>query len=280
MSKSIKKIVKKNARFFFWGIPFLPKAKREAMYTLYLFFKHIDILLDEDMQKKEKVELIKAWREEFNNIYDKKVPATEIGRKIYKNCMRFSLPKEEFLKLFNSLALDVPNPLNAPSLEVFLDYSRGVAGSAINLSLRVLGCEDEELIENLSKNLGNAIKTTLTLKDIKDDALSGHLYIPEEFLEKAEIYSTEPMKVVTDKNLVTAREELAKMNREFFEQTYLLISKLDKTAARPMLGIANIYKKYFDIMSNRGWEIISPKPRVSRTSKMSLILKSFLCKRV
>lgn len=279
MNKNIRKIVKKSGIFFFWGIRLLPKAKREAMYTLYAFFRHIDNIVDDDMEMEEKVELIKAWREEISNIYDKKVPVTDIGRKIYKNCMRFSLPKTELLRVINCLAMDIPNPVQAPSMKVFLEYCRGVGGSPCNLSLRVLGCNDEDLIENLSTELGNAIQITSILRDLKEDSLMERLYIPKELLENAGIFTEEPFKVVTDKNIVIARQELADIAQKNFDESYALIDKLDKKIAMPVRGLANVYKRYFDIMNKRGWEIISPKPHVGKFSKISLICKSLVGKK-
>lgn len=124
---------------------FLPKAKRMAMYTLYAFCRHIDDIVDgNDMTMAEKLELIQAWREEMDNIYDKKVPTTDIGRKIYKNCMRFKLPKTEFIKLIDSISMDIPNPLQAPNMSEFYKYCRGVAGAPGNLSLRIFGCDNEK----------------------------------------------------------------------------------------------------------------------------------------
>ena len=134
----IKKIVRKSGTSFFWSMRFLPKAKREAMYTLYAFCRHIDDIVDGDSSIAEKQELLQAWREELDNIYDKKVPATEIGRRIYKNCMRFKLPKSEFLRLIDSISMDVPNPVQAPRLSDFYRYCRGVAGVPGSLSLRAL----------------------------------------------------------------------------------------------------------------------------------------------
>ncbi|MDR1694172.1 MAG: squalene/phytoene synthase family protein [Lactobacillaceae bacterium] len=277
MSKNIRKIIRKNDKMFFWGMRFLPKAKREAMYTLYAFFRHIDSIVDdEDMTAKEKKELINIWREEFDNIYDKKVPATEIGRKIYKNCMRFKLPKSEFLKLINGLSMDIPTPLEAPSIKNLMTYCRGVSGTPCNLSLRVLGCDDEKLLEDISNELGDAVRLTTILRDVKEDALAGHLYIPKELLNEAQIFSTDPKKVVTDKNLYIAREELAKMTQVLFDNSYRLIKNLDTVPARSMRGLANLYKRYFDIMTKRGWEVISPKPKVGKISRLVITAKSFL----
>ncbi len=276
MNNNIKKIVKKSGTSFFWSMRFLPKAKREAMYTLYAFCRHIDDIVDGDSSITEKQELLQAWREEMDNIYDKKVPATDIGRKIYKNCMRFKLPKSEFLRLIDSISMDVPNPVQAPSLNDFYSYCRGVAGVPGSLSLRIFGCNDEKIIEELSSSLGNALQITNILRDVKEDALADRLYIPREFLEKADINITDPKSVITDKNLVFAREELAKIANKDFQKAYELIKLLDKKTARPVKMIANIYKKYFDIMQKRGWEVISPKPTISKFEKLTLALKALL----
>lgn len=98
------------------------------------------------------------------------------------------------------------------------------------------------MIEELSSSLGNALQITNILRDVKEDALSNRLYIPREFLQKAEITATDPRVVVTDKNLAIAREELAKIANEDFKKSYELIKYLDKKTARPVKIIAGIYK--------------------------------------
>lgn len=272
---NIKKMVKKSGTSFFWSMRLLPAAKRNAMYTIYAFFRHIDDIVDGDSEMGEKIELIDAWKEELDNIYDKKAPLTDIGRKIYKNCMRFKLPKSEFLRLMDSISMDLPNPVQAPSLEKFYEYCRGVAGVPGSLSLRIFGCEDEEIIEKLATTLGNALQITNILRDVKDDAMANRLYIPKEFLEKAGIATTDPLSVVVDKNLAVAREELARIASSNFDQAFEIIENLDKKTARPVKAIAYIYKRYFDIMQNRGWEIISPKPTVNKLSKFCIAVKAF-----
>ncbi len=273
---NIKRMVKKSGTSFFWSMRLLPKAKRNAMYTIYAFFRHIDDIVDGDKDIGEKLELIAAWRQELDNIYDKKTPATEIGRRIYKNCMRFKLPKSEFIRLIDSITMDLPNPVQAPSLTQLDRYCRGVAGVPGSLSLRIFGVEDEALIEKLATTLGNALQLTNILRDVKEDAQADRLYIPREYLDKAGIDATDPLTVVVNKNLAVAREELAKTAAQNYAEAYELIKKLDKKAARPVLMIANIYKHYFDIMQNRGWEIISPKPFVSKWKKFTIALQAFL----
>lgn len=275
MNKLIKKIVKKSGSSFFWGMHILPTKERRAIYTLYAFCRHIDDIVDGDKPLSQKMELINAWRQEIDNIYDKKVPASEIGRSIYKNCMRFNIPKRELVSLLDSISMDLPNPVQAPDFSDFNRYCHGVAGAPGSMSLRILGCKDETLIQNLSESLGKAMQITNILRDVREDAAADRVYIPRELLQKAGITVTEPQQIVVDKNLAKAREELAQIAAKEYDRAFGLIKKLDKKISRNINAMAYIYKRYFDIMQNRGWEIISPKPSISRFLKLFLVLKAF-----
>lgn len=276
--KNIKKMVKRSGTSFFWSMRLLPTPKRNAMYTIYAFFRHIDDIVDGSLPNEKKIELINAWREELNNIYDKKVPTTDIGRKIYKNCMRFKLPKSEFVKMLDSISMDLPIPIQAPNMDEFNQYCRGVAGVPGNLTLRIFGCEDEILIEQLSETLGRALQITNILRDIKEDAQAQRIYIPAEMLEYAGISSRDPHIVLVDKNLAIAREKLSQIADMDYKKAFELIKTLPNKHVRSIRMIAEIYKRYFDIMQNRGWEVISPKPKISKLNKLCLILRAFFGK--
>ena len=268
------KVKKKDGHTVFWGMQFLPKAKRQALYTLFAFVRHLEDVMESPIDVAEKKEILTMWRQELDNIFDKKVPATDIGRCIYKNCMRFKLPKSEFINLLDSIAANVDSPLQAPSLKQLTGYCRGVSGMVGSLALRVFGCRDEKVIKELSTSLGTALQITNILRDVKEDAQNNRLYIPIELLEKSNITATDPKIVVTDKNLFYAREQLAKIAADNYDKAYKILGSLDRTTARPLHLMADLYKRCFDIMEQRGWEIISPKPHINKLCKLQILLKN------
>ncbi len=267
---SIGKLVRKSQATLFWGVQGLPKAQREAIYTLYAFCRHIDNVVDGKLPDNQKKELLTAWQQELENIYDKKVPVTDIGRKIYKNCMRFKIKKEDFSEILKSAMMEFPKPLQAPDWETLYRYCYGTAEIPTYIMLSVIGGMDEQSMRSLAQNFGRAMLLTNILKDVKEDALSGHLYIPAELLKQANIKSTNPKVVVTDKNLIAVREKLAKIAGQYFDEALRLIAKEDKKKMRPLKIILYIYKRYFDIMQNRGWEVISPKPHIRGVDKLAI----------
>ena len=198
---SVGDIVKKSQPSLFWCMRGLEKSKREAIYTLFAFCRHISNIIRSPMPAAEKTELLNAWREELDNIYEKKVPTTNIGRKIYKNCMRFNLPKEQMEKILDSAFLDAPTPLQAPSQEIFEQYLYGLAIVPLNLTLTIIGESKPATSQKLAASLGRALMITYILRDIKDDAKAGHLFIPQELLKKANVCKNSPVSVLEDKNL-------------------------------------------------------------------------------
>lgn len=271
---SVGDIVKKSQPSLFWCMRGLSKPKREAIYTLFAFCRHISNILRSKMPAEEKAELLNAWREELDNIYDKQVPTTNIGRKIYKNCMRFNLPKEQMSQILDSAFLDVPQPLQAPSLEVFEKYLHGLAVVPLNLTLTIIGESKPAARKKLADNLGRALMITYILRDIKDDAKAGHLFIPQELLQKANVNKDTPVAVLEDKNLSTARQYLSADAKKYFSTANRFLNKMNKKSVMPLYYLANLSKCYFEQMNNRGWEIISPKPNINNIGKLKLIIKT------
>ncbi len=274
----IGKLVRKSQATLFWCMQSLPKAQREAIYTLYAFCRHIDNVIDGHLLDKEKKEVLKAWEQELENIYDKKVPATDIGRKIYKNCMRFKIRREDFSEILNCALLDFPQPLQAPDYNTFYRYCHGSSEIPAYLTLHIIGGMEEEKMRELAQNFGRAMQLTNILKDVKEDALAGHLYAPKELLNQAGIMTSDPIAAVTDKNLIAVREQLAKMAACSFDKAFSLMEGGDKKKTRPLRFVLHIYKRYFDIMQNRGWEIMSPKPAIGKMDKLAIAIDTIFCK--
>lgn len=272
---SIGRIVRKNHSAVFWCTRHYPKAKREAVYTLYALVKHFDDLSSSSLPEEEKAEVLAAWKREISNIYDKKVPQTNIGRRIYKNCIRFKLKRESFETILNSFALDCPKPLFCPSMTEFEDYCLGVSEIPSYLILKIIAEFDEETTLAVSRHIGRAVEITNILKNIKEDALGGHVYIPQEFLEKAQIEKTLSAKeILTHKNLYIARQELAEVARKSFKEAYRLLEENHNKNSKPIVYMLNLYRAYFELMDTRGWEIISPKPELKFKDRCKLICKA------
>ncbi len=275
---TVSQIVRKSQATLFWCLRGLPKAQREAIYTLFAFCKHIDYIVSSPMSARSKQELLDAWKVELDNIYDKKVPVSNIGRKIYKNCMRFKIQKNDFSTILQAALLDFPRPIRAPTDEEFEIYCQGTAIMPIYITLLIMGEMGEPTMRLLSRQFGKALVLTNILRNIKDDALNGHLYIPKSMLLEAQIDTQNPMEAIVDPRIVAVREKMGQIASSYFYKTYKLLFSRNRKTMRSLRFVFSIYKRYFDIMQNRGFEIMSPKPEIKPLDKMAIAINTIFDK--
>ncbi len=259
---SLGDMVKRSQPSLFWCMRGISKAQREAVFSVFAFCRHLSSILRSDMKISEKKDILKTWREELDNIYDKKVPATNIGRKIYKNCIRFDLPKAAWLNILDAAFWDVEARETAPAQAEFDAYVSGMAITPMHLMLMIVNSEHPSANQELAKSLGQAVMLTYILRAVKSDAKRNRIYIPAELLQQAGVQGDKPRNVAEDKNLMYARAELAKTADIGFGKAERLLGKMSKKQTLPLRLIKNNARSLFDIMNRRGWEIISPKPKL------------------
>lgn len=271
---SLGNMIRKSQPALFWCMRTLSKPKREAVFTLFAFCRHLETVSRSLMSEKEKCDLLRAWKEELDNIYDKKVPVTNIGRKIYKNCMRFNLPKELWLNILDSAFFNSASPLHIEDNQKFEQYVRGAAEVPIQLALMIIEPEHLKAGEELAKNLGRAVLLTYILRDVKDDAKSGRMYISDEILRQADIRQDTPRETLEDKNFFVARGKLAEQAEKGYARAERLLSKMNYADTRVLRLVHNLGLCQFEMMKKRGWEIISPKPKIGFAKRLSILYRT------
>ena len=68
---NIRKIIRNKAGYgMFLGVRMLPKAKREALYTLIAWAKHLEDVVESPIDDKEKQDIMEGWKRELDNIFE------------------------------------------------------------------------------------------------------------------------------------------------------------------------------------------------------------------
>jgi phytoene synthase len=62
-------LTKQSGSNFYYSFVFLPKARREAMYTVYAFCKAVDSAVDEPPPGSDPKEELRRWRSELDPVH-------------------------------------------------------------------------------------------------------------------------------------------------------------------------------------------------------------------
>ena len=172
---------KKSGSNFYYSFLFLPKAKRDAMYTVYAFCKAVDSAVDEPAAGSDPKEELKRWRDELDAVYSG-TPITPIMVSLAYHVKALSIPKAYFEELIKGVEMDLFNNRYVTFDELSL-YCYRVASVVGLICLHIFGVTSARA-QDYAVALGMAFQLTNILRDVGTDAADSRIYLPLEDLRK------------------------------------------------------------------------------------------------
>ena len=266
----VERIVRDSGSSFFWGMRLLPKAQREAMFALYAYCRRLDDIADGPLREPEKLAALARWRDEIATLYAGGKPQTDIGGALQAALARFALPRGELEALIEGMEQDLREQLVAPPMAELQAYCRKVAGSVGLLSLSIFGT-GRPSEQRLGPLLGEALQFTNILRDLREDAARGRLYLPLELLEQAGVAARDPQGALADPRLPQACDLLAGAAEARFAEARALIAEQGRQLKAAALMLA-VYARLLRRLRRAGWPA-ARRVRLPAWEKAWLVLR-------
>lgn len=266
-----KRIVKRSGTSFYWGMRFLPRDKREAMYALYAFCREVDDIADGVLSPAKKLSLLEGWRDEIRKIFVGK-PESLVGRALINPVRKYDLRMSVFFDVIDGMETDSADEVRIPDMTALELYCNRVACSVGRLSNPIFGIEGSKS-EKLAFSLGNAFQITNILRDLNEDAKNNRLYIPQDVLQSYGIKSEAPLSVISDDQFPKICEVLRMRGKNFFSEAASIIADLSLEVSRPPNLMLQNYSRVLDALGKRGWKNLEKRVSLPKSQKLWIILK-------
>ncbi|HTA12150.1 MAG TPA: squalene/phytoene synthase family protein [Solirubrobacteraceae bacterium] len=255
-------ITRAQAANFYYGIRLLPRERRRAMCAVYAFARRIDDIGDGTLTPEQKL----AGLDQALVMLGDDAQADPVASALADARYRFALPLDALSELVEGVRMDV-NGESYEDFEQLLVYCRRVAGGIGRLCLAVFGLRtdaagQEQRAQVLADELGVALQLTNILRDVREDALGGRVYLPAEDLRRFGIplgEPTAPAGTTAPATLLAAledeaqREQLAALvrfeaerARQWFDRGLELTELLDRRSAACVQAMAGIYRRLLE----------------------------------
>ncbi len=180
-TEHVASITREAAANFYYGIALLPASKRRAMCAVYAFARRIDDIGDGELPRERKLALLERERARLAELSLRGGDPTLVA--LADAHRRFGLPLSSLGDLIDGVRMDVLGN-SYGSFDELLLYCRRVAGSIGRLSLAIFGARDLDAAWSLADDLGVALQLTNILRDVREDAQRGRVYLPAEDLRR------------------------------------------------------------------------------------------------
>ncbi|WP_049573348.1 presqualene diphosphate synthase HpnD [Streptomyces sp. SBT349] len=242
-----------HARNFSYGARLMPVPQRRALSALYAFARRVDDIGDGLLDAEVKETRLNEARALLVRIRDGAVAEDDtdpVAVALADAARRYPIPIEGLDELIDGVLMDV----RGRTYETWDDlrlYCRCVAGAIGRLSLGVFGvlpgARDAARAPEYADTLGLALQLTNILRDIREDAANGRVYLPAEDLRKfgcpEDTGIAEPGADADFAGLVRFQERRA---RELFAEGFRLLPMLDRRSGACVAAMAGIYHRLLD----------------------------------
>lgn len=255
---------------FYWPMLFQAKPKRQALFAIYALARVLDDIADGSTSQDEKRQELGAWRSWIaSSLENDSAPETGGHLKVglHDTIKKYGLPLEPFDSLIAGMEADVNGPIVAPTWHKLEQYCGQVAGAVGELCLTIWGWQGDDA-KSFAAATGEALQLTNILRDVREDATLGRLYLPTEALIKAGITARQPLDVLTDSNLSTACTLVIDRAETRFQDAEALWPNKAHRDIRPAWVMLQLYKALFKKVQTAGFSHSAPRARLSRLEKI------------
>lgn len=286
-------IARTSARNFYYAFLVLPHAKRNALCAIYAYMRRCDDLSDDaTLSLRERRTKLEAWLESLHRALAGEPTDDAILLALTDTQRRYQIPAELLDQLAFGTLMDVPeevedtgDPRSAKSEEelliqyrTFKDlylYCYHVASVVGLVCIKIFGYRDPNA-EHLAERCGIAFQLTNIIRDVKEDAAMGRVYLPLEDLQRFEL-SPADLKSSPDwgrlRSLLTMEADRA---RDFYKSGHELIPLVNEDSQPALWVLVTIYQRLLEKIAQKQYDVYAGKVRLTTFEKVSVLGKGFL----
>ena len=267
---AVEGIVRAAGTSFYRGMRVLPPDRRNAMYAIYAFCRIVDDIADEAGTLEEKRAGLAAWRANVAGLF-RGESSDPVTRVLVASVVAFELRADDFLAVIDGMQMDAETVIVAPDLATLDLYCDRVAAAVGRLSVRAFG-DSSPAADRVAHALGRALQLTNILRDIKEDADRGRVYLPREYLIEAGVPLT-PEGVLTSLALPAACARVAALAQQHFRTAHAAMDACDRKAMKPARLMGATYATILTRLEQAGWRDLSARVSLTKWQKIRLLLR-------
>lgn len=267
-------IARREARNFHQAFRLLPRDRGLAMCALYAFMRRTDDLADEPGGAPSKTAALEHWRESLDSALDGHSSSWPGFPALADTVRRRGIPREHLHAVITGVSMDVC-PREYADFRELAYYCYHVASVVGLCCIHIWGYEsDGGRAERLAEGCGIALQLTNILRDVREDARNGRVYLPRDDMSR---FGVVPGDLDADRTKPGVKELLAfEAHRayRYYDQVHELVPLVGPVGRPVLLTITGIYRALLDAIAARDFEVLSARVTVPGWRKAAIALGS------
>lgn len=260
-----ERVARARAKNFYYSFLLLPKPKRLAMCAIYAFMRECDDLSDGPNASPE---AMARWRDDLTETLDGRPARHPVWRAFRDTVQRYRIPHRYFHEMVDGVASDFDfGPVR--TFDDLYHYCYLVA-SVVGLTIiHIFEFHDPAAIP-LAEKCGVAFQLTNILRDVKEDADNGRVYLPQDDLDRFQVASVnEPSAALTE----LLRFEAGRA-KQYYDESRPLLQMVNPDSRAALWALMEIYRRLLHRIEASHFDVLSKRIRLSTGEKLAILLQA------
>jgi len=278
-------IARSSAKNFYYGFLVFPHHKRNALAAVYAFMRRCDDITDDaNLSALDRQNKLAEWLDRVHRAIsgqptdDPVLMALTHAQRAYQIPIglldQLAYGTGADLELGQEPAAGAPLVARYKTFEDLRRYCYGVASVVGLVCIKIFGYRDPAA-EPLAESCGLAFQLTNIIRDVKEDAAMGRVYLPEEDLlqcglQPGDLAASEASRL---RPLLSLEADRA---REFYRAGEDLIPLVNEDSQPGLWVLITIYRQLLEKIAARDYDVFSERVRLSVPAKLSVLTKGIV----
>jgi phytoene synthase len=262
-------VAKKRAKNFYYSFVLLSPEKKNAMCAMYAFMRYCDDLSDEPGATHSAMD---RWREALTEALAGRPDSGPVWPAFLDAVARYKIPHEYFYDMIEGVASDLEIRTFATFDDLYR-YCYRVASVVGLTTIHIFGFDSPTALP-LAEKCGIAFQLTNILRDIREDAGLGRIYLPSEDLDKFGV-SPEDLK---QSRRTEAFDRLMDFEiaraRACYDESRPLIELVHKESRASLRALIAIYSVLLDRITESPSDVLTRRISLPTIEKVWIVLRS------
>lgn len=262
-------VAKRRAKNFYYSFVLLSPEKKNAMCAIYAFMRYCDDLSDEPGATHSAMD---RWRDALTAAFAGSPDENPTWPAFLDSVERYAIPHEYFYEMIEGVASDL-EPRTIRTFEELYQYCYRVASVVGLTTIHIFGFRSPEALP-LAEKCGIAFQLTNILRDVREDAVLGRVYLPAEDLARFGVSGDDLRNARRTPQFGQLMEFEMERARRYYRESAPLLELIQPDSRPSLWALIAIYSRLLDHLAEARYDVLTRRISLSSLEKSWIVLRA------
>ena len=266
-----RRVARRRAKNFYYSFVLLSRPQRNAMCAIYAFMRYCDDLSDEPGANRAAID---QWRGEMEAALEGRFSSHPVWPAFYHTVRRFCIPHQYFREMIDGVLSDL-EPRRFEAFDQLYRYCYQVA-SVVGLTIvHIFGFDTKSALP-LAEKCGVAFQLTNILRDIREDAERGRIYLPMEDLRRFGVSEEDLCAGHRNEPFLKLMRFEAERARAYYNESRPLLDLIHPRSRASLWALISIYSRLLELIELSNYDVFRRRVRLPLWEKSWIVWRALV----